>query len=152
MSASALTLRVLRLPNGAGLPDPAYQSEGAAGIDLAAAIPENARLVIEPGAWGLVPTGLAIELPPGYEAQVRPRSSLALRHGVTVLNAPGTIDSDYRGEVGVILINHGPRPFEIDRGQRVAQLVVTSAPQAALQFVLELTGTTRGAGGYGSTG
>lgn len=152
MRMNGPTVRVMRLPHGEGLPDPAYQSEGAAGLDLAAAISENARLVIEPGAWELVPTGLAIELAPGWEAQVRPRSSLALKHGVTVLNAPGTIDSDYRGEVGVILINHGPRPFEIERGQRVAQLVLAPAPQARLHFVEGLSGTTRGSGGYGSTG
>ena len=152
MTPDAVTLKILRLPNGEGLPDPAYQSEGAAGPDLAAAIPQHSRLVIEPGAWALVPTGLAIELPAGWEGQVRPRSSLALRHGVTVLNAPGTIDSDYRGEVGVILINHGPRPFEIERGQRVAQLVIARAPQVRLDIAVELSGTTRGAGGYGSTG
>lgn len=147
-----LAIRLLRLPHGEGLPDPAYQSEGAAGLDLAAAIPENARLIIEPGAWELVPTGLAVELPPGYEAQVRPRSGLALKHGVTVLNAPGTIDSDYRGEIGVILINHGPRPFEIARGARIAQLVLAPAPQARLHVATELSGTTRAQGGYGSTG
>ena len=152
MKATEMKVRVARLPHGEGLPDPRYQTEGAAGIDLAAAISENARLVIEPGAWELVPTGLAIELPPGWEAQVRPRSSLALKHGVTVLNAPGTIDSDYRGEIGVILVNHGPRPFEIARGQRVAQLVFAAAPQASLIFVANLTGTTRGDSGYGSTG
>ena len=147
-----LAIRLLRLPHGEGLPDPAYQSEGAAGLDLAAAIPENARLIIEPGAWELVPTGLAVELPAGYEAQVRPRSGLALKNGVTVLNAPGTIDSDYRGEIGVILINHGPRPFEIARGARIAQLVLAPAPQARLHVATELSGTTRAQGGYGSTG
>lgn len=145
-------VRLVRLPHGEGLPDPAYQTEGAAGLDLSAAIAENARLVIEPGAWELAPTGFAIELPKGYEAQVRPRSGLALRHGVTVLNAPGTVDCDYRGEIGVILINHGPRPFEIARGDRIAQLVIAPAPQARLTFVESLTGTTRGEGGYGSTG
>jgi dUTP pyrophosphatase len=152
IGSDAPRLRLLRLPHGEGLPEPAYASEGAAGLDLPAAIAENARLVIEPGAWELVPTGFAVELPQGWEAQVRPRSGLALRHGVTVLNAPGTIDSDYRGEVGVILINHGREAFEIARGQRVAQLVVAPAPQARVVVVSEIAGTTRGAGGYGSTG
>lgn len=151
-ASSTPVVRFVRLPHGEGLPDCAYHSEGAAGLDLAAAIAENARLVIEPGAWGLAPTGLSVELPAGYEAQVRPRSGLALKHGVTVLNAPGTIDSDYRGEIGVILVNHGPRPFEIARGDRIAQLVVAPAPQARLIFVSALSGTTRGEGGYGSTG
>ena len=152
MTPDAVTLKILRLPNGEGLPDPAYQSEGAAGLDLPAAIPQQSPPAIQPRAPALGPTRPAIELPAGWEGQVRPRSSLALRHGVTVLNAPGTIDSDYRGEVGVILINHGPRPFEIERGQRVAQLVIARAPQVRLDIAVELSGTTRGAGGYGSTG
>jgi dUTP pyrophosphatase len=148
----APTVLFKRLPHAEGLPDPAYQTAGAAGLDLTAAIAPSAKLVIEPGAWELVPTGLMIELPSGWEAQARPRSGLALKHGVTVLNAPGTIDSDYRGEIGVVLINHGPRPFEISRGDRVAQLVIARAPQAKVLFATELSGTTRGAGGYGSTG
>jgi dUTP pyrophosphatase len=147
-----LVLRLLRLPHGEGLPEPAYQTEGAAGLDLAAALAENAKVVIEPGAWELIPTGLSIELPKGWEAQVRPRSGLALKHGVTVLNAPGTVDSDYRGEIGVVLINHGPRPFEVGRGDRIAQLVLAAAPQAKLDVVTSLSGTRRGSGGYGSTG
>jgi dUTP pyrophosphatase len=148
----APTVRMMRLPHGEGLPEPSYQTEGAAGVDLPAAIADHAQLIIEPGAWELVPTGFALELPLGWEAQVRPRSGLARKFGVTVLNAPGTIDSDYRGEIGVILINHGPRPFEIARGQRIAQLVFAPAPQARLLIAAGLSGTTRGEGGYGSTG
>ncbi len=131
---------------------PAYQSDGAAGLDLLAAIPANTTLVIEPGARELVPTGVALELPPGLEAQVRPRSGLALKNGVTVLNAPGTIDSDYRGEIGVILINHGREPFEITRGARVAQLVIARVERVALVVADELSASARGAGGFGSTG
>jgi dUTP pyrophosphatase len=141
-----------RLPHGEGLPLPAYASAGAAGLDLVAALAPGRKLVLEPGARDLVPTGVAISLPEGYEAQVRPRSGLALEFGVTVLNAPGTVDADYRGEVKALLINFGTHPFEISRGMRIAQLVVT--PCARVEFVesAALAGTARGAGGFGSTG
>jgi dUTP pyrophosphatase len=129
---AAVTVRIVRLAHGAGLPLPAYQSDGAAGLDLLAAVDEGEPMVLAPGKRALVPTGLVIELPAGYEAQVRPRSGLALKHGVTVLNSPGTIDSDYRGEVKIILVNLGEAPFEIRRGERVAQLVVASVITAKL--------------------
>ena len=145
-------VKVARLPHGEGLPLPAYQSPGAAGLDLMAAIGAHAKVVIEPGARELVPTGLRLEIPPGYEAQVRPRSGLALKSGVTVLNAPGTIDSDYRGEVAVILVNHGKEPFEILRGARIAQLVIAPVIQATFSEVTEIGTSERGAGGFGSTG
>jgi dUTP pyrophosphatase len=148
----SVAVAIKRLPHGEGLPLPAYQTAGAAGLDLPAAIAANAKLVIEPGAWELVPTGFAIALPPGYEAQVRPRSGLALKHGVTVLNAPGTIDCDYRGEVAVVLINHGRAPFEVTRGLRIAQMVVAPVSGVRLEEYLQLPETTRGVGGYGSTG
>ncbi len=151
MSAGiALPLRIL--PHGAGLEPPAYASAQAAGMDLSAAIGEHEVLVIEPGARLLVPTGIAIAVPEGFEAQVRPRSGLALRHGVTVLNAPGTIDADYRGEVGVILVNHGAEPFAVTRGMRIAQLVVAAVVQARPVLVDALDETLRGSGGFGSTG
>lgn len=139
-----------RLPHGADLPLPAYETEGAAGLDLRAAIAEPVTLA--PGARALVPTGLAMQLPGGFEGQVRPRSGLALRHGVTVLNAPGTVDSDYRGEVSVVLINHGSENFTVTRGDRIAQLVIARVTQARLSEVATLSETARGAGGYGSTG
>ena len=148
----SVAIRFKQLPHGLGLPAPAYQSAEAAGLDLVAALPDNSRLVLEPGARELVPTGLVLELPAGFEGQVRPRSGLALRHGVTVLNAPGTIDSDYRGEVAVILVNHGAEPFEIARGDRIAQLVVAPVVRATLAEVEALADTGRGAGGFGSTG
>ena len=151
MTAS-IRVAVQRLPHSNGLALPRYETEGAAGMDLLAAIDDAEPVTLAPGARALVPTGLAIALPMGFEAQVRPRSGLALRHGVTVLNAPGTIDSDYRGEIGVVLINHGPRPFEVARGDRVAQMVIAPVAQAQLRFVDALGGTLRGAGGYGSTG
>ncbi|MBX9740132.1 MAG: dUTP diphosphatase [Beijerinckiaceae bacterium] len=147
-----VTLRVRRLAHGADLPLPTYQSASAAGLDLVAAIGRNARLVLEPGGRDLVPTGFAIEVPEGYEAQIRPRSGLALKFGVTVLNSPGTIDSDYRGEVCIILINHGSEPFEIARGDRIAQMVIAPVVRASTVEVAELTSTTRGDGGFGSTG
>jgi dUTP pyrophosphatase len=145
-------LRIRRLEHGAGLALPSYESEQAAGLDLAAAVGEAEPVILEPGARTLVPTGFAVELPQDFEAQVRPRSGLALRHGVTVLNAPGTIDADYRGEVKVLLINHGDAPFEITRGLRIAQLVVQPVSRAALAEVETLNESARGDGGFGSTG
>ncbi|MGC1712760.1 MAG: dUTP diphosphatase [Methyloceanibacter sp.] len=148
----SVTLRVLRLPHGEGFPLPSYQSASAAGLDLVAAIPEDAPVSLESGDRALVPTGLAFELPEGYEAQVRPRSGLALKQGVTVLNSPGTIDADYRGEVMVILINLGADPFLIQRGDRIAQLVVSPVTHVEVMAVAELGATARGGGGLGSTG
>ncbi len=145
-----LTLRVRRLPHAAGLPAPRKASEGSAGLDLAAAV--AAPVTIPPGGRALVPTGFTVELPTGWEGQVRPRSGLALRHGVTLLNAPGTIDGDYRGEVGVVLVNHGAEPFEIRRGDRIAQLVVAPVARVEVEEVETLSVTARGAGGFGSTG
>ncbi|SEG44207.1 dUTP diphosphatase [Bosea lathyri] len=141
---------LLRLPHGADLPLPAYESTGAAGMDLRAAV--DAPLVLPPGGRALVPTGLALQLPEGFEAQVRPRSGLAAKHGVTVLNAPGTVDSDYRGEVKVILINHGQEPFTIGRGDRIAQMVIAPVTRGVFVEVDALDQTTRGEGGFGSTG
>jgi dUTP pyrophosphatase len=149
-AGTTITAAIQRLPHGAGLDLPAYATAGSAGCDLVAAV--AADLVLAPGARALVPTGIAIALPPGTEAQVRPRSGLALRHGVTCLNAPGTIDSDYRGEIGVILVNHGSEPFRIVRGLRIAQLVVAPVARVAWEEVATLPGTVRGAGGFGSTG
>jgi len=146
------TVRIERLPHAGGLPLPAYETSGSAGMDLRAAVAEDEPLTLAPGARALVPTGLRIALEPGYEAQVRPRSGLALKHGVTCLNSPGTIDSDYRGEVGVILINHGQEPFVIRRGERIAQMVIARHEQAAMVEVEALDQTARGAGGFGSTG
>jgi dUTP pyrophosphatase len=143
---------IQQLPHGEGLPLPAYQSAHAAGLDLLAAVPEDAPLVLAPGKHAMVPTALAIALPDGFEAQVRPRSGLAARHGVTVLNSPGTIDADYRGEIQVILINHGAEPFTIHRGERVAQMVIAPVVQAKLVPVTGLSSTDRGSGGFGSTG
>ncbi len=149
---SAVKIEVLQLPHGAGLPLPAYQTAHAAGLDLLAAVPDAAPVVLEPGRYAMVPTGLAIALPVGFEAQVRPRSGLAAKHGVTVLNAPGTIDADYRGEVAVLLINHGSTAFSIRRGERIAQMVIAPVSQAELVGVVALSPTDRGAGGFGSTG
>ena len=145
-------VEIKQLPHGEGLVLPAYQSADAAGLDLLAAVPENSPLILAPGARALVPTGLTIALPPGYEAQVRPRSGLAAKHGVTVLNAPGTVDADYRGEIGVLLINHGDAPFPVRRGERIAQLVIASVVQAELVPAASLAATERGSGGFGSTG
>jgi dUTP pyrophosphatase len=145
-------VQVMRLPHGADLPLPAYQSERAAGLDLLAAIPVDAPLTIAPGERALVPTGICMALPAGTEGQVRPRSGLAARHGVTVLNSPGTIDADYRGEIHIILINHGSQPFIIERGMRIAQLVIATAMQANICESAILNVTTRGVGGFGSTG
>ena len=146
------TVRIERLPHAGGLPLPAYETSGSAGMDLRAAVQENVPMILSPGARALVPTGLKIALEPGFEAQVRPRSGLALKHGITCLNSPGTIDSDYRGEVGVILINHGSEAFVIKRGERIAQLVVARHEQAAMVEVGTLDETARGSGGFGSTG
>ena len=140
------------LAHGAGLPLPEQQSVDAAGLDLAAAVPEDAPLVLAPGARALVPTGFAMELPTGTEAQIRPRSGLAHKHGVTVLNAPGTIDADYRGEVKVLLINLGTDAFTVERGMRIAQMVIQAVPRVALREVDQLNESTRGSGGFGSTG
>jgi dUTP pyrophosphatase len=145
-----LRAAITRLPHGRDLPLPAYATAGAAGCDLHAAV--EAPLEIPPGGRALVPTGIAIALPEGTEAQVRPRSGLALRHGVTCLNSPGTIDADYRGEVGVILANLGEAPFVVARGMRIAQLVVAPVARVAWDEVAELPATLRGAGGFGSTG
>nr|WP_184436691.1 dUTP diphosphatase [Roseospira goensis] len=145
-----MTVPVVRLPHAADLALPTYATAGAAGVDLLAAVTEP--LTLAPGAFATVPTGLALALPPDHEAQVRPRSGLAARHGVTVLNAPGTIDADYRGEVGVILINHGPAPVTLVRGQRIAQLVVAPIARLAWAPVERLPDSPRGAGGFGSTG
>jgi dUTP pyrophosphatase len=141
-----------RLAHAADLQLPAYQSEDAAGLDLAAALTSDASIILRPGERALIPTGLAIELPRGYEAQVRPRSGLALSAGVTVLNSPGTIDADYRGEIGVILINLGADPFEVRRGARIAQLVVSPVARVALVESVRLRDSARGSGGFGSTG
>ena len=144
----AIEIAIQRLPNGGGLPLPAYASDGAAGMDVVAA----ETLTLRPGARHAVATGFAMAIPAGYEVQVRPRSGLALKHGVTCLNTPGTIDSDYRGEVKVILANLGDEPFEIKRGDRIAQLVSAPVQRAAFAEVETLDETTRGAGGFGSTG
>ncbi|MCW5696052.1 MAG: dUTP diphosphatase [Bauldia sp.] len=148
---SGPVVRVSRLPHAADLPLPAYQSAGAAGMDLAAAVPADDPVTIAPGRRALIPTGLVLALPAGYEAQVRPRSGLALREGLTVLNTPGTIDADYRGEVKVILVNLGEAPVEVARGMRIAQLVVAPVTRAAL-VEAAVDETPRGAGGFGSTG
>ncbi len=152
MTTPSLSVAVQVLPHGEGLPLPAYQTALAAGLDLRAAVADDAPLTLAPGAYALVPTGLAIALPPGFEAQVRPRSGLAVRFGVTVLNAPGTIDADYRGEIGVPLINHGAEPFVVRRGERIAQMVIAPVVQARFAPVAELDATARGTGGFGSTG
>jgi len=149
---SDVEIRIVQLPHGADLPLPAYQTAHAAGLDLLAAVPGGAPLTLGPGARALVPTGLAIALPAGCEAQVRPRSGLAVKQGLTVLNAPGTIDADYRGEVQVLLINLGQAPVVIERGMRIAQMVVAKVERARLTVVASLDITQRGSGGFGSTG
>ena len=145
-------IAVRRLPHAEGLPLPAYETPGSAGMDLRAAVPEDQPVTLQPGARRLVPTGLAMAIPQGFEVQVRPRSGLAAKFGITCLNTPGTIDSDYRGELKVILINLGTEPFEIRRGDRVAQLVLAPVVQAGWLEVDELDETARGEGGFGSTG
>lgn len=149
---NSIPIALLRLPHGEGLALPAYETEHAAGMDLRAAVPEDKPLRLEPGARALVPTGLAIALPEGFEAQVRPRSGLALKHGITCLNSPGTVDADYRGELAVILINHGQDVFEIRRGERIAQMVIAPVTRAEWRQVDTLPQSARGAGGFGSTG
>ena len=149
---NAVEMHLQQLPHGDGLPLPHYQSALAAGLDLVAAVAADAPVVIAPGDRALIPTGIAIALPPGFEAQVRPRSGLALNHGVTVLNSPGTIDADYRGELQVILVNLGRKSFSVERGARIAQLVVAATMQVAICVVSRLEETTRGVRGFGSTG
>ncbi|MGL3212256.1 dUTP diphosphatase [Bradyrhizobium sp. BR 1433] len=151
MSAT-IKLEVHQLPHGADLLLPIYQTADAAGLDLLAAVPQSAPLLLLPGRYEMVPTGLTIALPPGYEAQVRPRSGLAAKYGVTVLNSPGTIDADYRGEIHVLLINHGHEVFSIRRGERIAQMVIAPVTRAELVPVDVLSATGRGSGGFGSTG
>lgn len=152
VSMSQTVVNVKRLENGAGLDLPAYESDQAAGMDLRAAVDAGVPVSIAPGHHTLVPTGISIALPAGFEAQVRPRSGLAARHGVTVLNTPGTIDADYRGEIKVILINHGREPFTVERGERIAQMVIAPVTRVNLIETAELGATARGAGGFGSSG
>lgn len=149
---SSFVVHVVQLPHAKGLPLPAYQSDDAAGLDLVAAVDEHAPMMLAPRARALVPTGLILELPNGTEGQVRPRSGLAVKHGITVLNSPGTIDCDYRGEVKVMLVNLGTEPFEIRRGERIAQLVIAPVTRATLRVAAALSATPRGASGFGSTG
>jgi dUTP pyrophosphatase len=150
--SATVKVDIMQLPHAEGLALPAYQSADAAGLDLLAAVPAETPLILTPGKYAMVPTGLAIALPRGFEAQVRPRSGLAAKHGVTVLNTPGTVDADYRGEINVILINHGEAPFPIRRGERIAQMVIAPVTQAQLVQVDTLSTTDRGSGGFGSTG
>ncbi|MBL8549985.1 MAG: dUTP diphosphatase [Hyphomonadaceae bacterium] len=152
MSTSELRIAVATLPHFEGLALPAYETPLSAGMDLRAALPETEPVTLKPGERTLVPTGLTIALPAGYEAQVRPRSGLALKHGITCLNSPGTVDADYRGELKVILINLGQEPFVIKRGERIAQMVIAPVTQATWETVATLPETARGAGGFGSTG
>ncbi|MGD1934015.1 MAG: dUTP diphosphatase [Candidatus Phaeomarinobacter sp.] len=149
---SSIDVKVMQLPHGRGLDLPAYESEQAAGMDLRAALAEGEEVTLAPGARAMVPTGLAIALPSGFEAQVRPRAGLAAKQGVTVLNSPGTVDADYRGEVKVILINHGDEPVVIDRGMRIAQMLFAPVTRGVFAAVESLDETERGAGGFGSTG
>ncbi|HSA67068.1 MAG TPA: dUTP diphosphatase [Methyloceanibacter sp.] len=149
---TGVVVRLKRLPHGEGLALPTYHSEHAAGLDVVAGVLEDAPVALAPGARALIPSGFALELPPGYEAQLRPRSGLALKSGVTILNSPGTIDADYRGEVKVLLVNLGTEPIVIRRGERIAQLVVARVEHVRIEPVSELGGTSRGEGGFGSTG
>lgn len=147
----SLQVPIRRLPHAADLPLPAYGTKGSAAVDLCATVMDS--IILQPGTWELIPTGIAIATPEGYEAQIRPRSGLALKHGITVLNAPGTIDSDYRGEVQVILINHGRKPFKIERGMRIAQLLIAPYTRVEWEVVVTLDAKTeRGSNGFGSTG
>jgi len=152
MGVPATEIKLCRLEHGRGLPLPALQTVAAAGADLAAAVPENAPVLINPGEKALICCGFCLAIPQGFEGQIRPRSGLALKHSVTVLNAPGTIDADYRGEVMVILINHGKTPFKVFRGERIAQMIVAPVTQVKYLEVESLGTTKRGAGGFGSTG
>jgi dUTP pyrophosphatase len=145
-------LKLIRLPNGEGLDLPAYESKGAAGMDLRAAVDETAPLTLLPGKRALVPTGFIFEIPEHFEGQVRPRSGLAFKNGITCLNSPGTVDSDYRGEVKVLLVNLGEEAFVISRGMRIAQMVIAPVTQARVVEITEASETVRGAGGFGSTG
>ena len=147
-----VAIRLKRLPHSEGLPLPAYETDGSAGMDLRAAVADDAPVVLQPGGRALIPTGLTIALPADHEAQVRPRSGLALKFGITCLNSPGTIDADYRGEVGVILANLGGEPFTVRRGERIAQMVIAPVTRGAFEEVESLDDTARGAGGFGSTG
>ena len=148
----SIEVKVKALDHFAGLELPAYETPGSAGMDLRAAVPEDAPVTLASGARAMIPTGLAIALPQGFEAQVRPRSGLAAKHGLTCLNSPGTVDADYRGELKVILINHGDEAFTVRRGERIAQMVIAAVTQARLILTDDLDVTERGAGGFGSTG
>lgn len=150
MSNAPLTISITRLPHAKDLALPAYATEHSAGIDLLAAV--NETIILAAGERKLIPTGLSIALPDGYEAQIRPRSGLALKNGISLVNSPGTIDADYRGEIGVIIINHGSEAFTIERGMRIAQMVIAPYTRAQFSEVLELPTSARGAGGFGSTG
>lgn len=150
--ADSIPIHLVRLAHGEGLPLPRQQTAGSAGLDLAAALAPDEVIEIAPGAVAMIPTGLTIAIPLGYEAQIRPRSGLAAKHGITVLNSPGTVDADYRGEVKVLLINHGTVPFPVRRGERIAQMVVAPVSRVELVEVEALDETERGEGGYGSTG
>lgn len=147
-----LKIEIKQLENFGDLQMPAYETDLAAGVDLRAAIDADKPLVLQPGDRALIATGFAMALPPGYEAQIRPRSGLAYKHGISVVNSPGTVDADYRGEVKILLINHGTEAFTINRGERIAQMVVAPVTQATFEIVETLSETARGAGGYGSTG
>jgi len=149
---STATLGLVRLPHGEGLALPAYETEGSAGMDLRAAVSDGEPMTITPGARALLPTGFVFEIPAGYEGQVRPRSGLALKHGITCLNTPGTIDSDYRGEVQVLLVNLGAEDFVVERGMRIAQMIIAPVTQVAIEERALAGATQRGAGGFGSTG
>ena len=146
------TLNLIRLPHGEGLDLPAYETKGAAGMDLRAALKDGVTLTLAPGKRALVPSGFIFEIPEGFEAQIRPRSGLAFKHGITCLNSPGTVDSDYRGEVHALLINLGDEPFEITRGMRIAQMIIAPVTQVRVAEITEVSETARGAGGFGSTG
>lgn len=152
MSTPTVTLALRRLPHADGLALPAYETEGAAGMDLRAAVPQDAPVTLQPGERQMIPTGLSMAIPPGYEVQVRPRSGLAAKHGLTCLNSPGTVDSDYRGELKVILVNLGREAFVVQRGERIAQMVVAPVTRGVFEEVDVLPETVRGEGGFGSTG
>jgi dUTP pyrophosphatase len=149
---STINVRMMRLPHASDLPLPAYQSEHAAGLDLMAAVPADEPVIMAPGNRAMIPTGVAVALPAGVEGQIRPRSGLALRHGITVLNSPGTVDADYRGEIQIILVNFGHDSFTVQRGARIAQIIFAATLQAAICEVASLDETPRGGGGFGSTG